>query len=98
LAAIHDELRAEGVLKEGRALIPRGKLATYGRLYLTSQRLVFLQSSRAFMAFGALGAAAGQLGADGAGIPHRPGDMSARSVLRRYFVGHVRADVAVRGV
>ena len=61
VAQIHDELRAEGVVKEGRAVRMSGKMGFYGRLWLTSQRLVFLQSSRLFMAFGALGALLGQV-------------------------------------
>lgn len=47
VAQIHDELRAEGVVKEGRAVRMSGKLGFYGRLWLTSQRLVFLQWEQA---------------------------------------------------
>jgi hypothetical protein len=53
VAQIHDELRTEGVVKEGRAIRMSGKMGLYGRLWLTSERLVFLQSNRLFMGFGA---------------------------------------------
>jgi hypothetical protein len=61
MAQIHDELRAEGVVKDGSAVSLTGgdqaglRLASYGRAYLTSERLVFLQYSRWFSAFGLLG-------------------------------------------
>jgi hypothetical protein len=58
MAEIHDQLAAEGIVKEAQGSMIKGRLAVYGRLYLTSTRLVYLQSNRALSAFGALGALA----------------------------------------
>ena len=55
MAQIHEDLKAEGVTKEALATMIKGKRGSIGRLYLTPNRLVFLQLSPLFMAFGALG-------------------------------------------
>jgi hypothetical protein len=55
MAEIHDQLQAEGVVKEALATMIKGKRAVPGRLYLTSQRLVFLQANPVLSAFGAIG-------------------------------------------
>jgi hypothetical protein len=56
VSEIHDQLQAEGVVKEGRAMMIMGKRGIQGRLYVTADRLVFLTSSSMFGAFGAIGA------------------------------------------
>jgi hypothetical protein len=55
MAEIHDQLQAEGVVKETFGTIIKGKRAVPGRLYLTSQRLVFLQANPVLALFGAIG-------------------------------------------
>jgi hypothetical protein len=55
VAAIHDELTEEGVLKEGRGSMIRGRRGRFGRLVVTQKRVVFLQSSSLLMGFGAIG-------------------------------------------
>src|SRR5437870_2735398 len=55
MAEIHDQLQAEGVVKEAFGTMIKGKRAFSGRLYLTSRRLVFLKSNPFLGAFGALG-------------------------------------------
>ena len=55
MAEIHDQLQAEGLTKEAFATMLRGRRGLMGRLYLTNQRLVFLQSNQFLMAFGAIG-------------------------------------------
>jgi hypothetical protein len=55
MAEIHDQLQAEGIVKEAFATMIKGKRGSSGRLYLTSKRLVFLKSSPILGAFGAIG-------------------------------------------
>jgi hypothetical protein len=61
MAQVHDELQAEGIVKEGRGVRMSGKMGFTGRVVLTNQRLVFLQANRLLMGFGLLGALFGQL-------------------------------------
>jgi hypothetical protein len=55
MAEIHDQLQAEGIVKQAFATMIKGKRAVPGRLYLTSKRLVFLQANPVLSAFGAIG-------------------------------------------
>jgi hypothetical protein len=55
MAEIHDQLAAEGILKEGLCPMLKGRRGVFGRLYVTEKRIVFLKSNQFLMAFGALG-------------------------------------------
>jgi hypothetical protein len=56
MAEIHDQLAAEGIVKETMCSMLKGRRAVFGRLYVTQKRIVFLQSNSLLAAFGALGA------------------------------------------
>lgn len=55
MAEIHDQLAAEGVLKESASTSIKGKRAVLGRLYVTKERVVFLKANPLFLSFGAIG-------------------------------------------
>ena len=55
MAEIHDQLAAEGILKEGMCPMIKGRRGVFGRLYVTEKRIVFLKSNQLLMAFGAIG-------------------------------------------
>ena len=57
MAAIHDELAAEGLIKEAFCSMqkPGARRWQIGRLYVTQKRIVFLASNPLLAGFGALG-------------------------------------------
>jgi hypothetical protein len=57
MAEIHDQLAAEGIVKETQTSRIHGKLATYGRLYVTNERVVFLRTNPLLGGLGAIGGA-----------------------------------------
>lgn len=59
MAAIHDELAAEGLIKDAFASCrkPGSKRWQTGRIYVTEKRIVFLASNPLLAGFGAIGGA-----------------------------------------